>query len=152
MRVDVMAKMRGVAPFPELWERRTTLQAEDGVTYELLSLPDLVAAKKTQRDKDWPMIRRLVEADYAEFGIHPTSEKVAFWLLEARTPELLVELAKRFPTDLAATEDRRPLLREMQNLDLLRDLLMEEENAVRAMDREYWAPLKREIEAMRRAV
>jgi hypothetical protein len=33
---------------------------------EVLSLPDLVTAKKTQRDKDWPMITRLVEADYAD--------------------------------------------------------------------------------------
>jgi len=46
LRVDVMSKMRGVAAFPVLWSRRTTLQAEEGATYELLALPDLVAAKK----------------------------------------------------------------------------------------------------------
>jgi len=57
MRIDVLSKMRGVDNFPELWERRTTVQAEDG-EYEVLSLPDLVRAKKTQRAKDWPMIRR----------------------------------------------------------------------------------------------
>ena len=62
MRVDVMSRMRGVADFCELWERRTTLQGEDGTIFELMSLPDLVQAKKTQRDKDWPMIRRLIEA------------------------------------------------------------------------------------------
>ena len=27
-----------------------------------MGLSDLVAAKKTQRDKDWPMVRRLVKA------------------------------------------------------------------------------------------
>jgi len=26
------------------------------------AIEDLVKAKKTQRDKDWPMIRRLIEA------------------------------------------------------------------------------------------
>jgi hypothetical protein len=31
---------------------------------ELLSLEDLVSAKKTQPDKDWPMIRRLVEVSW----------------------------------------------------------------------------------------
>ncbi|PAW72145.1 MAG: hypothetical protein B9S38_05650 [Verrucomicrobiia bacterium Tous-C4TDCM] len=32
MRVDVMSSMGGVAPFPELWERRTTLETPvDGV-------------------------------------------------------------------------------------------------------------------------
>ena len=29
-----------------------------GVPVAALALPDLVKAKKTQRDKDWPMIRR----------------------------------------------------------------------------------------------
>jgi hypothetical protein len=29
-----------------------------------MGLPDLVQAKKTQPDKDWPMIRRLVEVNY----------------------------------------------------------------------------------------
>ena len=57
MRVDVMTKMRGVDPFPKLWTRRTTVVV-DGNSLNLMSLPDLVQAKKTQRDKDWPMVRR----------------------------------------------------------------------------------------------
>ncbi len=64
MRLDLMTKMRGVDPFPALWRRRTTIALGQGVNYDLISLPDLVKAKKTQRDKDWPMIRRLVEANY----------------------------------------------------------------------------------------
>jgi hypothetical protein len=63
MRVDVMTKMRGVAPFSRLWTRRTTIEV-NGATVDLMGLPDLVQAKKTQRDKDWPMIRRLVEVNY----------------------------------------------------------------------------------------
>ena len=62
IRVDIMARMRGVAPFAELWTRRTTLTDDAGCEWDLLALPDLVAAKKTQRDKDWPMIRALVAA------------------------------------------------------------------------------------------
>jgi hypothetical protein len=58
IRLDVMARMRGVAEFDELWRRRTTVADESGSAIELMSLPDLVAAKKTQRDKDWPMIGR----------------------------------------------------------------------------------------------
>ncbi|HXM34131.1 MAG TPA: hypothetical protein VN920_03015, partial [Pyrinomonadaceae bacterium] len=49
MRVDVMTKMRGVESFSKLWSRRTTLTADDGTSYQLMSLPDLVKAKKTQR-------------------------------------------------------------------------------------------------------
>jgi hypothetical protein len=63
MRVDVMSRMRGVEAFPTLWERRTTLELraaprEPLLEVDLLALSDLVAAKKTQWDKDWPMIHR----------------------------------------------------------------------------------------------
>src|SRR5215210_5230743 len=72
LRVDIMSKMRGVDPFSNLWARRETLVDEKGNEYELLSLPDLVQAKKTQREKDWPMIRRLMEAHYFENHVAPT--------------------------------------------------------------------------------
>lgn len=51
MRVDVMSKMRGVDPFPDLWERRTTLQTPDGTICDLLSLPDLVQGWNTGREE-----------------------------------------------------------------------------------------------------
>ena len=51
LRLDVMSKMRGGEPFPALWERRTTIELPDGTPCDLLSLPDLVKAKKTQPDK-----------------------------------------------------------------------------------------------------
>ncbi len=70
MRVDLMAKMRGLEDFVLLWERRAVLQLPDGTLCDLLSLPDLVRAKKTQCDKDWPMIRRLVEAHYLFRKLH----------------------------------------------------------------------------------
>ncbi len=73
MRVDVMSKMRGVDAFAKLWKRRTTIELPDGTSCDLLSLPDLVQAKKTQRDKDWPMIRRLVEAHYFQNSNRPQS-------------------------------------------------------------------------------
>lgn len=105
LRVDVMSKMRGVEDFPVLWERRTTfsLGAEmDHVSVETLALPDSVNAKKTQRDKDWPMIRRLLEASYFESRDNPTGSQIEFWLRELRTPELLIESARAFP-DIAGS-------------------------------------------------
>lgn len=154
LRVDVMSKMRGVAEFPELWERRTTLQGTDGTIYELVSLPDLVQAKKTQRDKDWPMIRRLIEADYVACRGTPSPEQVRFWLREARTPELLVELARQFPLEAAALAAgaRRLLHAALQGIEGgIEGGLLEEERAERAADREYWIPLKQELERMRHA-
>ena len=51
LRIDVMSRLRGVPSFERLWERRTTIEAK-GETVDLVSLPDLVLAKKTQRDRD----------------------------------------------------------------------------------------------------
>lgn len=151
LRVDVMAKMRGVDAFEVLWTRRTTLTDGDGVTYELMSLPDLVKAKKTQRDKDWPMIRRLIEADYAANSHEPNTERIAFWLSETRTPELLAELAHRFPDDVASATRVRPALRLIGSTAGIENALLAEEQAERAADRIWWEPLKRELETLRRA-
>ena len=152
LRVDVMARMRGVADFAELWERRTTLQGDDGTIYELMSLPDLIQAKKTQRDKDWPMIRRLIEADRAACPGLPSPAQARLWLREGRTPGLLIDLARGFSDearDLAATS--RPLLNAAIQGDEagLEQALADEERAERAADRAYWTPLKAELERMR---
>jgi len=67
IRLDIMTRMRGCGDFESLWTRRTTIEDAEGIVYELLGIEDLVRAKKTQRDKDWPMIRRLVDAHYDQF-------------------------------------------------------------------------------------
>jgi hypothetical protein len=95
-RVDIASTMRGVAPFEELWERRAILADEDGTEFAALSLRDLVQSKKTQRDKDWPAIRRLLEADYRLRRSKPAERDIQFWFLEMRTPELLID-GPRFP-------------------------------------------------------
>jgi len=94
LRIDLMSRFRGGPEFEELWRRRTTIEVE-GNQIDLLALGDLVNAKKTQRDKDWPMIGRLMERSYFERDMKPSQEQIEFWLRELRTPELLVELTER---------------------------------------------------------
>jgi hypothetical protein len=153
MRLDVMAKMRGVAPFEELWSRRTTVEDEYGGRYELMDLADVVTAKKTQRDKDWPMIRRLVESHYSQHHATPTHEQTLFWLREARTPEILVELAASAPQVVEMLLDVRPLLEHARSGDRveLENGLAAEERRERDADRKYWQPLKEELEKLRHA-
>jgi hypothetical protein len=152
MRIDVMSRMRGVARFPELWERRTTLTVEDEQEIAILSLPDLVAAKKTQRDKDWPMIRRLVEANYESFYAEPTSERIQFWLREMRTPGLLAEVAARFPEEARHVSHAREavVMALSGTVDDVQRALDEEMQRERDRDREYWHPLRQELEQLRR--
>jgi hypothetical protein len=153
LRIDIMTQMRGVAPFPELWARRTTFAFEDE-TLEVMALPDLVAAKKTQRDKDWPMIRRLVDVNYLNHRDEPARERILFWLRELRNPELLVEVARAHPEVLEELAGERPLLKlaTSENLasGLLNRALRDEEEAERRLDAAYWKPLREQIERLRR--
>lgn len=153
LRVDVMAKMRGVDEFEALWQRRTTLLLPEGVECDLLSVSDLVTTKKTQRDKDWPMIRRLVEAHYEQFRGTSTPEQVRFWLGEMRSPELLVSLARKHPELAKELAHRRSLLSiaMMGDLRATEAALIVEEQQERETDRQYWAPLKKELGEMRRS-
>jgi hypothetical protein len=151
MRVDVMSKMRGVDAFAELWKRRTTLALPDGTKCDLLSLPDLVQAKKTQRDKDWPMIRRLVEAHYFSHQPKPRAAQIKFWLLELRTPALLVEVAQAHARVARTLATKRPLLKQAISgrvIPLERELMAEEKN-MRTEDKSYWSPLFKELERLR---
>jgi hypothetical protein len=65
-----------------------------GAGCDLLSLPDLVQAKKSQREKDWHMLRRLVEAHYFDHRGKPSQAQVDFWLRELWTPEILIEVVQ----------------------------------------------------------
>jgi hypothetical protein len=153
LRIDVMTRLRGLQDFETLWARRVSFTDDTGLELHLLDVPDLVEAKKTQRDKDWPVIALLVDIHLREHANEPTPERIAFWLSEARNPESLLELAARFPVESQALAAQRPLLATAIAADVnaLRRELMEEELRERQRDREYWAPLKAEMEAFRRA-
>lgn len=138
-----MSSMRG--------SRRTTVEMPDGMTFDVLSLPDLVQAKKTQRDKDWPMIRRLVEADFSGRREAATVADIRFWLRELRTPELLVAVAAAHPERCPVLIPERALLKHALRGDApaLELELATEESKEREADRRYWEPLRAEIEKLR---
>jgi hypothetical protein len=151
MRVDVMSKMRGVDSFTKLWKRRVSLELPDGTKCDLLSLPDLVQAKKTQRDRDWPMVRRLLEAHYFANSAKPNRSETKFWLIELRTPELLQQVAQSYAPLARQLAARRPLLKHALSGDLaqLETALGQEEFRVRTADKAYWLPLRKELEKLR---
>lgn len=151
LRVDIMSQLRGVDAFPLLWNRRTTIALPDGddeVLVDVIALEDLVAAKKTQRDKDWPMIRRLVDASYvAARDDALTDAQVAFWIAELRSAAFLLELVERYP-DAAARSSRAAVLAAVNGLDI-DAALAAEQAAIMAEDKAYWVPLRRELEQLR---
>jgi hypothetical protein len=99
------------------------------------------------------MIRRLVEAHYFENQGRPRLAQIRFWFQELRTPELLLELARRHPAICRRLARQRVLLVNAPagKLDDLRQALLAEETAERQRDREYWLPLRRELEKLRHA-
>jgi hypothetical protein len=151
IRVDVMSKMRGVDPFPQLWRRRTTIQLPDGQPIDLMNIADLVLAKKTQRDKDWPMIRTLVDAHYEAHRDSPSEELVTFWVREGRSPELLMRLAGDHPSVVAKVIPSRSLLRfaTAGSATELAVALEEEQRVEQEADRQYWKPLRAKLEELR---
>jgi len=154
LRVDIMTKLRDLPDFSILWDRRTTIIESDGQKIDLLSVPDLVNAKKTQRMKDWPMISALVEGHYDQYTSEPNPSRIDFWLRESRVEDRLIDLVVRFPAEAAAmAASTRPLLTLAITPDLprLREALDAEVRAEQEKDRIYWEPLKREMEEFRRA-
>lgn len=152
-RIDVMSKLRGVDPFAQLWRRRVELDVPGVGQVAVMALRDLVRAKKTQRDKDWPMVRRLIEADVARAPEKPGAARIGFWLRECRTFDLLRDLARSYPRLASRVATRRPALRAAKAGDapLTAQLLREEEDRERELDRRYWAPLRAELERWRRS-
>ncbi len=151
LRVDVMSKLKGCTPFPKLWSRRNPVKVPGIGSINIIGLEDLVQSKKTQRDKDWLMLSRLVENDiFINNAAGPVS-KVRWWLLEARVPATLARLCSDYPEQAAKVMAQRPLLRQAvkNNLEKLSVLLKKEEAAERAKDLIYWKPLKKELEDFR---
>lgn len=117
------------------------------------------------------MIRRLVEVSYFDATLEPTSERVDFWLQELRSPELLVECVARFPDAARAASITRPAVAVAVALSAAANAgtaaatagtgvtiasevereLDAEMRGERARDRDYWAPLRVELKALRRA-
>jgi len=97
------------------------------------------------------MIRRLIEADIFNAPVNPPEEQIRFWLSECRTPELLIALVEKYSEPVKRLSLQRPLLiqavssRETE----IERLLHEEEEYERKLDKEYWAPLKEELEIWR---
>ncbi|MCA9411135.1 MAG: hypothetical protein KC940_19480 [Candidatus Omnitrophica bacterium] len=153
VRIDLMNRMRGCPDFEELWRERSIVAIPEVGEIGLLSLPHLVRAKKTQRNKDWPMVRRLLEADILNHSSDPTDRQIRFWLLECRTPELLMDLAKRFSkTVRSLSEKRRALVFATEGaIEELRKELQREEELEKEADRMYWDPLKQELAEMKRS-
>jgi len=151
LRVDLMSKLRLLDDFMMLWERRTTFGDDDGTEFNLLSVPDLVRSKKTAGNKDWPVIELLVNIHIHENLSAAKPEWIRFWLSECRTPGQLLLLARRFPAECETLIGPRPLLAYALNGSevALIPALDAEMRAEQAVDRAYWEPVRRELEAMR---
>lgn len=151
LRVDVMGRLKGCEPFNRLWVRRSRVRVPGAGSVDIISLADLVDSKKTQRDKDWLMLTRLVENDVFISNGRGNPSKVFWWLTQARLPETLVSLSAEHPAQAKKAAAARPLLREAirGNVGRLSALLKKEEAAERASDFKYWTPLKKELEKMR---
>lgn len=152
MRLDVMSALRGVDEFSILWERRIEIEDDLGSVIPVIGIEDLVKAKKTQREKDWPMIRRLVETHYSQHLESPTPEQITFWLRESRTSEMLYRLGRQFPEEAKNNIEQRQFLWRVvcfEELPYIDKELEDEQMKEMYADRRYWNVLKAELEQLR---
>lgn len=150
LRIDVLAKLRGCDSFEKLWQRRLTVKLPRNKTIEVIGLEDLVQSKKTQRDKDWLMLNSLVENDIILTG-KPSTQKIKWWLYECRDSDTLIKLVDKNKNLAKECVTKRALLKVALKKDIekLGKLLRKEELLEREKDREYWEPLKKELEILR---
>ena len=151
LRVNVLARLRGCDEFATLWRRRTTVTLPGGTRLEVIGLSDLVRCKKTQQDKDWFMLRRLVENDLFLHRARPGRGQVRWWLLECRSAEGLMVMARAHRGVTRRCVKQRPLLAHAIDGDTaaLTAALSAEEQHERAADRAYWKPRLAELEPLR---
>jgi len=151
LRVDIIARLRGCEKFDKLWRRKKRVLLKNGSTINIIGLRDLVQSKKTQRDKDWLMLKRLVENDILLNEQNPSDSHIKWWFRECRSADLLVKLSKKYPKIAKDCTRDRPLLASSIAPDIkkLNLQLHEEELEERRKDIEYWAPLRKELEILR---
>jgi len=154
LRVDVMAKLRGCDGFDALWIRRKKLPIKNGSVINIISLQDLVQSKKTQRDKDWAMLKRLVANDIILKRYKASPRRIKWWFGECRNADMLIELAKRYRSLAKESVKERPLISSAIRNDKrgLSIKLNREEAEEREKDTAYWLPLKKELETLRHKV
>lgn len=149
--IDVLSKLRGCETFDKLWERKNTVLLKNGSTIDVIGLRDLVQSKKTQRDKDWLMLKRLVNNDIILNKHNFLNDRLRWWFQECRDTGLLIELAVKYPKIVKKCITNRPLLTLAISADIQKFNVQihDEEMLERQKDIEYWAPLKRELEILR---
>ena len=150
LRLDICTRPPRVPDTEALWERAKHFHLPDG-DVPVLSLQDLVATKKTQRDKDWAIIGRLVEVDMSAHTSQVTPGRLTFWLQEGRDAATLIGLSKREPDVAGTVAANRPALEAALSGDMERvelELAYEQIRGKRA-DEAYWQPLRAELERMR---
>lgn len=149
LRVDILAKLRGCSDFNQMWKRRTTVEINKSDKIEIIGLKDLVASKKTQRDKDWMMLTKLVDNDIF-ITEKPDKEKIKWWFKECRSIENLEKLCITYKSVAEECTIQRPLLKYVLNdKQKSADLLKQEELEDREKDKKYWLPLRKELEILR---
>jgi hypothetical protein len=134
-----------------LWKRKKTFRVQSKKMIDVIGIRDLVQSKKTQRDKDWFMIKRLIDNDITLHHRNTSDDTIQWWLQECRNASLLIELAEKYPQSAQNLLLKRPLLTSAvaKNIQEVTAMLQEEELTERRKDIEYWNPLKKELEFLR---
>ncbi len=153
IRLDIATRPPRIPDPARLWERAVWLRTPDGEELRVLSLPDLIATKKTARDKDWAVVGALIDADMIRYP-DPAPDRFRLWMSEARDADVLLALCTYEPAVALAVAGTRAAVAAALagDRDQVEMELAHEQIRGKAADRAYWAPLLSELEQMRHDV
>ena len=111
IRFGILGKLPRLAPFEDLWKRRYECTFKSGIVVPILSIPDLIASKKTGRIKDAADITSLINSHYVMNHLDPDGLDIKLWLMEAREVDVIINFVKSYPTEARRLLKQRPLLK-----------------------------------------
>ncbi len=126
-----------------------------GLSVPILDIPRLVDTKKTNRDRDYPVIEKLADLVFENARSSPRLRKqVLPWLLSAlRNPKHLRFVIERWGgMQEAGKSERKAVALALQNAgdEVIQRALDEEKETLKKANLSYWKPFLEELRKLRK--
>lgn len=152
--IDILGKAPRVSGFLSAWKDAQLIDWHR-LNVPVLDAQRLIATKKTDRERDYPVIQLLGELIFEQARRERKNRKtIILWLAkESRNPQHLRNIARWNGGRQALLESKRPAaILAAQNASAIeiQEELNTEKEKLKEENREYWRPLISELRQLRR--
>ncbi|MBW1855093.1 MAG: nucleotidyl transferase AbiEii/AbiGii toxin family protein [Deltaproteobacteria bacterium] len=154
--IDILGKPPRVIPnFNQAYKDANHIEWHE-LSVPVIDIKRLIATKKTERDKDYTVIKDLVDLLFEEVRSNRSQrKKFLTWLLqELRTPKYLKTITREWEYGkqyALKTGREAAILACSKNAteEEIQAALDKEKEILRKADKQYWKPIRNEIKIMR---